>query len=128
MLLGLIGSFYAHYTRYISPDTYPMLVSIKVQMYAVLGGFGYAVSGPLVGALFVTLLPEFMQGAKEYANLFIGGIVILLMLFIPEGLLSLWPLHVRKSWPVRYVVKVATGVFRRGGRNAHADSEPWRLT
>jgi branched-chain amino acid transport system permease protein len=113
VLLGLIGSFYAHYTRYISPDTYPMSASIKVQMYAVLGGFGYSVAGPLVGAFLMTLVPELMQGAREYANLFIGAIIILLMLFLPGGLLSLWPEHIRGSRAARFVGRRVGGLRRR---------------
>lgn len=113
VLLGLIGSFYAHYTQYISPATYPMSASIKVQVYAVLGGLGYSVAGPLVGSFLMTLLPEVMQGTKEYANLFIGAIVILLMLFLPGGLLSLRPSHIRGSHPVRRVGRWASGVRSR---------------
>jgi len=120
MLLGLIGSFYAHYTRYISPATFPIMVSVKIQMYAVLGGFGFAILGPLVGSFFMTLLPEVMQSMKEYANLFIGGIVILLMLFLPGGLLSLGSMHAWKSRPLRNVARIAADIFRR----ARTDHEP----
>jgi branched-chain amino acid transport system permease protein len=113
MMLGLIGSFYAHYVRYISPATFPIMVSVKIQMYAVLGGFGFAILGPLVGSFFMTLLPEVMQSMKEYANLFIGGIVILLMLFLPGGLLSIWSVFTRRARPFSNVVRTAAGIFRR---------------
>jgi len=123
MMLGLVGSFYAHYVRYISPDSFPIMISVKIQMYAVLGGFGFAILGPLVGSFFMTLLPEVMQSMKEYANLFVGGIVILLMLFLPGGLLSIWSVCTRRSRPLSNVVRVAAGIFRRSeDKSAATDS------
>lgn len=89
-LLGLIGSFSAHYGRFVIPDSYVMFVNINILVYAVLGGSSYAIAGPFFGSVLMTLLPEFMQRAREFAPLIIGLILILLMLFLPEGLLGLW--------------------------------------
>lgn len=89
-LLGLIGSFSAHYGRFVIPDNYLMFANINILVYAVLGGSNYAIAGPFLGSTLMTLLPELMQRAREFAPLIIGFILVLLMLFLPGGLLSLW--------------------------------------
>lgn len=89
-LLGLVGSFSAHYGGYITPDSYPMIANINILVYAVLGGSGYVIAGPFLGSVIMTLLPDMMQSAKEFAPCIIGLMLILLMLFLPGGLLSLF--------------------------------------
>jgi branched-chain amino acid transport system permease protein len=88
-LCGLIGSFYAHYESYVIPDSFSMWQNIYVQIYAILGGIGYATLGPFVGAAVMTFFPEFIRMAREVAPIFTGILLILLILFLPEGLLGL---------------------------------------
>lgn len=89
-IAGLVGSFYAHYQGFIIPDTYNMWENIYIQIYAILGGLGYAVLGPLVGAAVMTFFPEILRVAREVAPIYMGALLILLILFQPTGLLGLW--------------------------------------
>jgi branched-chain amino acid transport system permease protein len=91
-IAGLIGSYFAHYQTFIMPATFSMWRNIYIQLYAILGGIGYAVTGPLLGSVVMTIFPEFMRGAVLLSQIIIGVILILLILFLPEGLLGL------KNW------------------------------
>ena len=62
---------------------------LKAFIAAILGGIGYAILGPLSGSLVMTLLPEMMRIAKLIAPIVNGVVLILLVLFLPRGLLSL---------------------------------------
>jgi branched-chain amino acid transport system permease protein len=86
---GLIGSFFVHYGKFIIPDTYSMWINVYVQIYAILGGLGYALLGPLVGSALMTFIPEWARMASEVSSIFTGVILILLVLFLPGGVLSL---------------------------------------
>jgi branched-chain amino acid transport system permease protein len=89
-IAGLIGAFYAHYARYIIPTNYGMWVNINIQIYAILGGIGYPVAGPFVGSILMTFFPELFRGAGEVSQIFTGILLVLLILFMPTGLLGLW--------------------------------------
>jgi branched-chain amino acid transport system permease protein len=88
-ICALTGVFYAHYEAFIIPDTFNMWQNIYIQIYAILGGIGYAVVGPLIGALVMTWFPEFMRIASLIAPIITGVVLILLILFLPRGLLGL---------------------------------------
>lgn len=88
-ILGLIGSFWAHYGGFVIPTTFSMWGNIYVQIYAILGGIGYATLGPLAGSAVMTFLPEMIRMTQEVAPVFTGAILVLLILFLPKGLLSL---------------------------------------
>ena len=89
-IAGLAGAFYAHYARYILPANYGMWVNINIQIYAILGGIGYPVAGPFVGSILMTYFPELFRGASEVSQIFTGILLVLLILFMPTGLLGLW--------------------------------------
>ncbi len=86
---GLVGCFFAHYQSFIMPDTFTMWRNIYIQIYAILGGIGFAILGPLVGSTVMTIFPEFMRSSMLLAQIFIGIILILLIIFFPEGILGL---------------------------------------
>ncbi len=86
---GLMGSFYAHYMESLVPNAFVVLKTIYAHVYAILGGIGFAISGPVVGALIMTLVPELLREFKEFEPIFTGLLLILLVLFLPNGLLGL---------------------------------------
>ena len=88
-IAGLMGSFYVHYQSFVQPQTFNIFATIYLQIYAILGGIGYAITGPIIGSVIMTLLPEFLRVTKEAGQVFFGALVILLILFLPKGLLSL---------------------------------------
>jgi len=85
---GLVGSFQAHYWHYVSPATYTVMDSFTIFIYAYIGGLMYP-AGPIVGAVLMVGLSEGLRMAKEIAPLFFGGALLLIIFFLPGGILSL---------------------------------------
>jgi len=83
---GLAGSFYAHYFQMVTPETFSVLKSIHIQIYAILGGLNFYVMGPVIGSIIFTLVPEYLRIAKEVEPVITGAVLILLVLFLPNGL------------------------------------------
>ncbi len=89
-IAGLVGSFYAHYQTFIIPTAFNLFPkTIYIQVYAVLGGVGYATLGPIVGSALLTFFPEFVSVAEEKSIIIVGAMVVLVVIFLPKGLLSL---------------------------------------
>jgi branched-chain amino acid transport system permease protein len=87
---GLAGSFYAHYVSAVIPGSFDVFKTIHAHIYAILGGVEFAFLGPLIGSLIMTLVPEFLRIAREIEPIITGLLVILLILFLPRGILSLF--------------------------------------
>jgi len=86
---GLMGSFFAHYYGSIVPGTFGPMRTIYVHVYAILGGIGFATLGPVIGSLIMTFVPEILRISKEVEPIFTGLVIILLAMFLPDGLLGL---------------------------------------
>jgi branched-chain amino acid transport system permease protein len=82
---GLVGSFWAHYLHYLSPNHFDVMASVYITIYMVVGGIG-SIFGSLLGALVLVILPEFFRAFAQSAMLFYGIFMILVMLFLPGGL------------------------------------------
>jgi branched-chain amino acid transport system permease protein len=97
-IAGLIGSFYAHYQTFIIPTAFNLFPkTIYIQVYAVLGGVGFATLGPIVGAGLLTFFPEWVSVAEEKSILIVGAMVVIVVVFLPKGLLSL-PGYFARLW------------------------------
>ena len=86
---GLAGSFYAHFSMIINPETFGILKSIYIQIYAILGGLEYYILGPIAGSIIFTLLPQFLQISPEIEPYVTGCVLILIVIFLPDGLAGL---------------------------------------
>jgi len=84
---GMTGSVYAHFMGFISSTDFSFPVSIGILSMAVLGGLG-TVSGPLIGAIILTLAPEVFRFVSDYRMLVYGGLLVLMMRFQPQGLVG----------------------------------------
>jgi len=95
VLGSLAGSLFAHYLTVISPSEFGFDVSIEFLVMAVIGGLG-SVWGALFGVLAVTLLLETLRTVapllapsaptSEYEVVAFGALLVLALLFLPEGL------------------------------------------
>jgi len=92
---GLAGGLSAHFLFFISPNDYGFSRAVDILVYAIVGGVASFI-GPVVGAWLITLIPEFIRNVGPFgvepgpAALFVNGAVLLLvMLFLPNGLVSL---------------------------------------
>lgn len=85
---GIAGGFYAPYIGLIAPGSFTSWASIMVFLALVVGGVG-SFWGPVIGASLMTALPEVLRGAVMYEPLISAAILILILFFLPGGLVSL---------------------------------------
>lgn len=87
------GSLYAHYVGFINPSAYNVEFSINYVVMLVIGGLG-SVPGNVLGAILVTLVPEFLRFMENYYWLVFSIITLLFVIFLPNGIVSLFrPRH-----------------------------------
>ena len=84
VLAGLAGAVFASMTSFISPESFPFFQSILFLLVVMIGGSG-TVIGPLIGAVVVVLLPEFLSFLAEYRLLFVGALLLAVLWLAPEG-------------------------------------------
>ena len=84
---GLAGGFSAHLTRFVGPNDYGFNAAVNILAFAVLGGSLHW-SGALVGAVILTVLPEALRFMKEYRGTVNGIILMLVIIYLPQGLVN----------------------------------------
>lgn len=85
---GLGGSYFAVYQQNVFPGTFQINDSIFFMLYCFLGGLDY-VFGPIVGTLLLFVSFEALHAVQQYQPLIYGILMIALMLWLPDGILSL---------------------------------------
>ena len=88
MFLGLCGSLYAHYFRFISPVSFSVAETFRHVTMLIVGGKG-TLLGPLVGALIFTVLPEILRSVEDYQWIAYGAILMVCIVFLPKGIVGL---------------------------------------
>jgi branched-chain amino acid transport system permease protein len=86
VLASLAGSFYAHYITFVSPGSFSIFYSLQLVTMVLVGGMG-SLWGSVLGALLLTLLPEFLHAVKEYNVLIYGTVLMVVLILFPQGLL-----------------------------------------
>jgi branched-chain amino acid transport system permease protein len=86
---GIAGVLYAHYLTFIAPSSFGFMFSVELIVMVVLGGM-ISVPGAIVGAFFITVLPEFLRAFENIEVLLFGAILILCMMFLPDGMAGGW--------------------------------------
>jgi branched-chain amino acid transport system permease protein len=86
-MAGLSGVLYAHYARFISAGDFGFPISISMLSMVVLGGMG-SLSGPLLGALIIGMLPEIFRSLMDYRMFLYSMLLLLMIRFQPGGLLG----------------------------------------
>lgn len=87
VLASCAGSLFAHCYAYVSPDTFSIFASTDLAIMVVVGGMG-SIWGSIFGAAFITLLPEWMDTFETYKDFVHGGILVLVLMFLPQGLVT----------------------------------------
>lgn len=105
VLASIAGSLYAHYVSFISPSPFDLMVSVQFLLMAVAGGL-HSLWGPLVGVATITVLREVLrsliplflpEAGGEYEIIVFGLILMVMMIFLPEGLTSLFKKIIRTT-------------------------------
>ena len=84
---GMAGVIFAAKTTFINPASFTIWESIIILCIVVLGGMG-SIVGVILGAFVLILLPEYLRVFSEYRMLIFGGMLVLMMVFRPGGIVS----------------------------------------
>jgi len=91
-MAGVAGALYAHLMGYIGSNSFGMMQSIEILVMGVLGGFGTIV-GPILGAAFLTFIPNKLQIIQEYQLMIYALLLVISFLIIPQGFAGLFKLR-----------------------------------
>ena len=97
---GIVGVIFAAKTTFINPASFTFLESAIILSIVVLGGMG-SILGVIIGALILILLPEYLRALSEYRMLAFGAILVLMMVFRPQGIIA----NVRRSYQFKKSAK-----------------------
>jgi len=116
-LAGVAGGFYAHYITFLSPELFGFQNTVTMAVMVVAGGQGM-VLGPAVGSLVFTFVPELLRMAAFYRMLLYGVILLLVVMFMPRGLVFYLRALLRGRAPSPAAVQAADAALETGGAAA----------
>ncbi|MFS4459450.1 branched-chain amino acid ABC transporter permease [Bdellovibrio sp. HCB2-146] len=104
---GVAGGLFAFFTNFINPSSFGFLTSVNAVIMVVLGGMG-SMTGSIVGAIIVTILPELLRPLQDLTGVDLRMVIyslslILVMILRPQGLFGgleisdLWRKYVKRS-------------------------------
>lgn len=85
---GVAGGLYASQVQFIDPALFTVGASIMMYLMVVVGGLGYFL-GPVLGSAVGVVLPEWLRFAQAWYLFVFGASVVVLMIWLPDGLLSI---------------------------------------
>ena len=85
---GIAGALFASLVQFIDPSPFTVEASIMMYLMVVVGGPGYFF-GPMLGAAEGVILPEWLRFAQAWYLFVFGSAVVVLMIWLPDGLLSI---------------------------------------
>lgn len=108
---GVAGSIFAHYSNYLNPSSFSFNRSVDAVIMVVLGGMG-SLSGSLMAAFFITVLPELLRPLQEHTGVDLRMVIyslslILLMILRPQGLMGSSEISIAKKFLKRKKVSSA---------------------
>ncbi|MDE2121700.1 MAG: branched-chain amino acid ABC transporter permease [Betaproteobacteria bacterium] len=106
---GMAGGLYAGTIRFLGPDLADIGHSFDIVTAMLVGGLG-TVAGPIVGSLVLPWISQYLQFMQDYRMLVFGPLLVLLLIFLPGGLVgSVRPWLARRAQPAAAAV-VTPGV------------------
>jgi branched-chain amino acid transport system permease protein len=84
---GIAGAFYAHYILFISPVTFTIGESINILVMVIFGGMT-TLTGPILGAVILTILPEFLRLAGALRLVIYGLALMVFIVWMPLGIVG----------------------------------------
>ncbi len=84
---GFAGVIFAAKTTFINPSSFTFMESAMILSMVVLGGMG-SIAGVIIAAVILILAPEYLRAFSEYRMLIFGAIMVIMMIFRPQGLIS----------------------------------------
>jgi branched-chain amino acid transport system permease protein len=93
---SVMGSLSAHYTGFVTPGLAGFFHSIELVTMVVLGGMA-SVFGSIVGALLLTVLPQWLSTFEGWETVAFGGILMSTMIFLPKGIVPTFAARFREE-------------------------------
>lgn len=97
MIGGLGGGLYAFQITYLAPTAFSFLKSVEIFVVVVLGGMG-SLSGTVIAAVILTILPEVLRQFSSYRYLVYALVLILMMLYRPQGIMGIHEISIPALW------------------------------
>lgn len=115
---GVVGALWISYLKVVTPDHFPLLLSVEYLAMIIVGGLG-SVLGAIFGGIFMTLVPELLNSLSGLFKTFLPGhsaileplkgvvfgmLIILFLIFEPRGLAEIWK-RIKaffRLWPFSY--------------------------
>jgi len=102
---GLAGSLYGHYVAYLHPELFDFVTSFRFLMMNRIGGLG-SLLGPIFGSLGLIVVEEFTNPLNSYlAQIVFSGLLILTLLYFPEGITGMLKKGLSLIIPRRFVIR-----------------------
>lgn len=86
-IAGAAGGLLAHYTTYVDPASFGLMLGVHATAYTLIGGLG-SVLGPLLGTLVDVVLLEGLRVGGSYRMIAFGALIVVIMILRPRGLLA----------------------------------------
>jgi branched-chain amino acid transport system permease protein len=97
-IAGIGGGFYAHFATYLEPQNFSVMLGVHALVYGLIGGLGTAL-GPLIGVGLDIGFLEAIRAIQGYRMIVFGGLVAVLLIFMPRGILDEERIHwFRLTW------------------------------
>ena len=87
VIAGIGGALYAHFVTYVEPQFFNIMLGVHALAYGLIGGLGTAV-GPLIGVAIDVGFLEAVRFIQGYRMIVFGGLVAVLLIFMPRGILD----------------------------------------
>ncbi len=85
VLAGVAGGFFAHHAQFVSADSFRLDETFIILTMLIVGGMGTLV-GPVIGAVFLVVLPEASRFLADFRDVIYGLILVGVILFRPQGI------------------------------------------
>ena len=119
---GIAGGIFAQYIGALTPSMAGWLQSINYVIMVVFGGMG-SLTGSIVSAIGLTILPELLRAFSDYRMLVYSVVLVLIMIFRPQGIFGNWEFSLPKAINRIFYPKGKSGGTGQAGKGETADSK-----
>lgn len=116
-IAGIGGGIFAHYQEYIEPLMFDVMHAVKLIVFTIFGGI-QIFWGPIFGAFALTLVPEFLRFIQEWRMEMYGGLLIVMMILRPQGVIGRGSVQAIENAFARLVGKKSIGAFSPGQKES----------
>ena len=109
---GIAGALYAHEVRFISPESFMAAESSTILAMVVVGGIGH-LPGSILGAISLTLIPEFLRSFGDIRLVIYGAAIVAIIIFAPGGFGGL----------IDRINELLSGTYKRKAKNKSKTEE-----